>query len=220
MLFRFVVRLIAFTSIALVMTEFFLRIIPSGFQYPRRLQYSNEDGIGVVLGKNLRIKYRNACTGNTVFSTNRFGMRDPERAIEKQGKRIAFLGDSIVEAAQVNDADVVSRLLEKELGHDVLNFGIGGVGTVQERLLYENKVRTFAPDVVVLFFNTDNDVSDNSLSLAHIIYPGKSFLTFRDEEGAPYSEISYTRLKTAKQYLLNHFAFFRLIQQRISSVKT
>ena len=73
-------------------------------------------------------------------SINSLGLRGPEQPYEKRPgvTRILVLGDSFVEAAQVDqDQGVVARL-EAALNEDgsgsyeVLNGGVGGWGTAQE----------------------------------------------------------------------------------------
>lgn len=94
---------------------------------------------------------------------NAFGMRDRPRSQNRprDGFRIALLGDSYVEAKQVELEATVGAVLERELARcpvlagrtvEVLNFGVAGYGTTQELLMFEERARHFAPDLVVLAF--------------------------------------------------------------------
>ena len=74
---------------------------------------------------------------------------------------------SIVESVHVYPDQVASRRLEARLnrevcdGHcEVLNFGVGGYGTLQEWLHYKQDGRRFGLDMVVLLF-VGNDVANN-----------------------------------------------------------
>lgn len=116
---------------------------------------------------------------STWFTTNSFGDPDIERTKEKPGEvcRVAVLGDSMVEAAQVWRRHRFTTLLEQELsglrscfgrtvsGVEVLNFGVRAWGTAQELLYYQTHVREFAPDLVLVAFFPVNDVRNNSFEL-------------------------------------------------------
>ncbi len=103
---------------------------------------------------------------------NRWGMRDRDRSLEKQpGQfRIALLGDSAIEGVHVKPDEVVNIKMEKLLAEkgyanaEVLNFGVAGIGTTQELLIYKERVRQFRPDLVILLF-VGNDVMNNSSTL-------------------------------------------------------
>lgn len=113
------------------------------------------------------------------FETNRYGDPDIERQVEKpQGVfRIAVIGDSMVEAAQVPREERFTTLLEAQLNEllaeaggmvrqvEVLNFGTAGFGTAQELLYYRHHVRQFDPDLVLLVFLAGNDIKNNSYEL-------------------------------------------------------
>jgi hypothetical protein len=116
------------------------------------------------------IHHRGCFAGEVV--TNRWGMRDRDRSLEKSpGEfRIAMLGDSAVEAAQVKPAEVVNRQMEQLLAAkgyknvSVMNFAVEGIGTTQELVMYKEKVRQFHPDLVLVMFSW-NDVMNNSSTL-------------------------------------------------------
>jgi len=122
---------------------------------------------------------------DTLTTVNSLGFPDAEHTPSKPAGvlRIAFLGDSFVEAAQVNMQDRFDKLIERsfrEQGLDVetLNFGVGGFGTDQEYLTYHAFARNFSPDVVVLFF-VGNDLRNNIEALEQS--PNKPYFTI--EEG-------------------------------------
>lgn len=124
--------------------------------------------VGIALLPNKRIAHSRGCFTGLVV-TNRWGMRDRDRSLDKSpGEfRIALLGDSAVEAVQVKPEEVANIRMEELLrkkGYqdiEVLNFGVEGIGTTQELLIYKDRVRRFHPDLVILLW-VDNDVMNNS----------------------------------------------------------
>jgi lysophospholipase L1-like esterase len=158
--------------------ELTMRVLPrylSDYQSGRFRQY--DATLGVSLIPNTRVTHRRGCFHGDVL-VNRWGMRDRERSLEKAvgSPRIALIGDSVVEGAHVRPDEVLNirmeRLLNRREGFEtaeVLNFGIAGIGTTQELMMYADKVRRFSPDIVVLLF-TDNDVINNSSTLQPRMY--------------------------------------------------
>lgn len=127
--------------------------------------------IGEALIPNKSVVHARGCFRGLVV-TNQWGERDRERTIEKPAGtlRIALIGDSVVEAAQVKPDEVLNIQMEKMLAAsgrknvEVMAFGVEGIGTTQELLLYNQKVRQFHPDIVLLLF-VDNDVMNNSSTI-------------------------------------------------------
>ncbi|MDP8248882.1 MAG: SGNH/GDSL hydrolase family protein [Candidatus Tritonobacter lacicola] len=105
---------------------------------------------------------------------NRHGWRDRERQPEKpeDARRVAVLGDSFVEAMQVEQEKTFLSLAEERLGGEfpfgveVMNFGRSGATTTEELLILENDVLDFSPDMVVLFFMPRTDIEDVSRETA------------------------------------------------------
>jgi hypothetical protein len=132
--------------------------------------------LGISLIPNKRVIHNRGCFKGEVV-TNRWGMRDRERSLEKApGEfRIALLGDSAVEAVQVKPEEVVNIRMEellREKGYrnmEVLAFGVEGIGTTQELLMYQTRVRKFHPDLVILNW-VDNDVMNNSSTIQPKVY--------------------------------------------------
>jgi len=155
--------------------EIALRFLPLGkYRSAPFRQYDPQIGLSLIPNRHL-IHSRGCFQGEV--SINRWGMRDRDRTLEKPpGEfRIAMIGDSGVEAVQVKPEEVVNIRMEKLL-HDkgyrnaeVLSFGVEGIGTTQELLLYEQKVRQFHPDLVLVMF-TDNDIFNNSSTLQPKVY--------------------------------------------------
>lgn len=99
---------------------------------------------------------------------NSAGWRDRERRLQKPAGeyRVAVLGDSYVEAFQVELDSTFVALAERELSRrlarpvEVLNFGRAGMTQSEELLVLERDVLRWNPDVVVLVFVPQNDIAD------------------------------------------------------------
>ena len=98
------------------------------------------------------------------IKTNPSGFRDLPRQFSKPAntKRIALLGDSLIEEVQVPFEKTAGSLLEQKLNAsqhtpnqsekwEVLNFGISGYGIGQCLLAYEEYAQKFSPDYVAIF---------------------------------------------------------------------
>ena len=114
--------------------------------------------------------------GHAWFEVNSLGMRDEPRSVEKPDDvyRIAVLGDSFMEAAQVSVEDCFTQRLQRLLNErncvpskrvEVLNFGVSGYGTAQELLTLKHRVWQFNPDEVLLAVLPGNDIRNNSKEL-------------------------------------------------------
>ncbi|MBI1739036.1 MAG: SGNH/GDSL hydrolase family protein [Acidobacteria bacterium] len=106
--------------------------------------------------------------GFVPLSTNSMGYRGHEVAAPKPPGtyRIMALGDSITWGVGVKDSDTYSAALEQLLNQqeaqkagvhfEVVNTGVGGYSTHQERLTFERDHRMLCPDLVTLGY-TSND---------------------------------------------------------------
>lgn len=127
----------------------------------------------LVTGSSLRPNARavNAREGYGIIRINSQGLRDHETTPIKPSSvfRVIMLGDSYLEAAQVDlDASVskvLERMLRKEGQFEVLNFGVSGYGTTQEYLQLKEYGFKFSPDLVLLCLTLGNDVRNNSKTL-------------------------------------------------------
>jgi hypothetical protein len=115
---------------------------------------------------------------------NSAGFRDEERASAppKGVFRIACLGDSFTFGQGVKAADVFTSRLQAALNErsrgrpkfEVLNFGVCGYSTRQERVLFELKASKYRPEVVLLTM-VDND---------NLSYQDEQTLKLADHEAA------------------------------------
>jgi len=105
---------------------------------------------------------------------NSLGLRDREIPYAKpeNSKRVLILGDSFMEALQVDIDSNFPRRLQAFLGealpwHNVktVNAGRGGMGTAEEYLWYVTEGVKYNPDLVLLALYVGNDFRDNSKTL-------------------------------------------------------
>ncbi len=130
-------------------------------------------------------RYTTYVPESVVVSYNSEGWRD----IEPDGRldadlRVAVLGDSFVEAYSVErEEGFASRLgaLIKSSGQngEVFNFGVGGYGTLQEYLVYQQIASTYRPQLVLLGFYLGNDVRNNDLRLESVLNTGQAKIESR-----------------------------------------
>lgn len=168
-----VALVIASTFVGFGLMELGLRIV--GYSVPVFMTYEDLRAFALVPGK--QGWYRKE--GNAYFRINSHGYRGPDFSVEKPDNviRIAILGDSMVEARQVNFADTAWQRLEKLVPTcsdlsgkklQVLNFGVGGYGTTQELLTLRRDVLRFQPDIVLLVVAAFNDIRANSIHMARV----------------------------------------------------
>lgn len=106
----------------------------------------------------------------TTVTTNSSGFRGPEfPSKEHPGhKRVLFLGDSFVEAMEVEENERFPRLIDDALGEsaDAVILGYAGSSPVHALAYYRHIGRTFNPDLVVHAFYVVNDILEESKEIA------------------------------------------------------
>ena len=113
--------------------------------------------------------------GHAYAQVNAAGFRDREHALAKPAGtyRVAVIGDSVVEAFQVDMQAAFWWQLQESLRScpalrdrevEVLAFGVSGYGTAQQALLLESTAMRYQPDLVLLAF-AGNDLINNSRKL-------------------------------------------------------
>jgi len=98
---------------------------------------------------------------------NALGHRDRPRDYARAPgvRRLLVLGDSFVEALQVDLDETFTARLEQRLGIEVLNAGVSGYSTDNELRAFLADGRRYRPDAVLLLFFVGNDVLDNGARL-------------------------------------------------------
>jgi hypothetical protein len=125
-----------------------------------------------------------ACAGtayewkNTIEFNSR-GLNDQEHGYARKPgtPRILVLGDSVAEALQIKRNENFTERLEELFRNDgrrveVINTGHSGFGSDNEVLFYEAEGHRYDPDVVLLEFNLQNDIAENSPALIRRMYAG------------------------------------------------
>src|SRR3989344_299551 len=101
--------------------------------------------------------------------TNKYGFVGPNWPENKEPRsvRITSLGDSFTAGVNVpyekNFVSSVGNALSDAIHAKVesLNFGIEGMGTGDEHKVYKEYARNFKPDIVIVWWYSGNDVTDN-----------------------------------------------------------
>ncbi len=151
----------------------------AGFGYMDFIQDGGEAEWTHLTGYGPRINsrihaYMYDTEGNTIYDTivdfNSKGMRGPEVTYGKPDNvyRILIIGDSFVEAIQVDYDDTFYALLQRELDkhgtaerrYEVLAIGRTGWGTLHEYIYYHVEGYKLNAELVILMFYI-NDVADN-----------------------------------------------------------
>lgn len=108
----------------------------------------------------------------TFVRINSKGQRDIEHEYNKpEGVyRILVLGDSYMEALQVDEEQIFARILEAQLNAgrgqstiEVINTGVSAWGTDNQVLFFREEGYKYKPDLVLLSFTTANDIRENFL---------------------------------------------------------
>ena len=105
---------------------------------------------------------------DTAIHINKEGFRDSDHPfIKSADRRIAFLGDSFTFAEQVEEPNSFVRRTETLFNGsrppvEIMNFGIGGWDIPQYVQCYENFVRPYHPDAVVVAVYVDNDLLNSA----------------------------------------------------------
>ncbi len=174
-------------AVALVLAEFAVRKFDPHPRYPDFM--IPDERTGWLPKPNQHARASNMFGEyDTEIRTNHEGFRDTDHPLEKQTNtvRIAFLGDSFTFAEQGEESQTFVRRSQDltplclglyrpdwvEFSHDAgslkiecMNFGVGGYDTQQELLCYENFVRKYKPDIVVLAMYVHNDLLGNAFYL-------------------------------------------------------
>lgn len=201
------------------------------FPFEARVAWSQSDAVlGYRYTPQTRYWYHQENDHPIQGQINRFGFRDIERSLQKPAGvyRVAVLGDSFVEAFQVEQDQTFLALAEKKLGTahgfeaELLNFGHSGFSPAEEYLLLQRDVLAFSPDMVVLFFHPDTDIADlhpqtSSRSLRPFFY--------RDEKGKLFLDTRFSKtfdfkIQTLARFLNRRWALSSFLTKRVKAFQT
>jgi len=133
--------------------------------------------------------------------TNAEGFFDRDHSLATPYYRIAFVGDSWVEAQQVDATHRFTQLVEDYVpalskgakAVETMNFGWSNLGTAQELGVVRTYVAKYKPDEIWLVFNPADDVSDSSpLFTAPPLGP-----TFAYEAGGTVNDVRFGQVHPA-----------------------
>jgi hypothetical protein len=158
-IFRGLLLLVASFTLIVVFAEIFVRIFtPKGIY----LTSVYDDELGLIMSPESRVIYNKA--SRTKHFVNRDGFLDiNHNPDDTKTIKVAFFGDSFVEAMQVPIAQKFYRILPRKLAHkefEYFGFGISGNGTLSSYLNYRKQARKYALDIIVYVF-AENDPGDN-----------------------------------------------------------
>ena len=167
----------------LLTAEFALRLFGVGFPRP----YIPDKHLGTRLQPGFESWFGKE--GGACVAVNAMGFRDEDHEFQKEDGefRIAVLGDSYVEAAQVPLEDTFWKLLESDLNSahpkqraNVMGFGVSGFGTAQALLTFRHYAKSLKPDIVILAMTLTNDIRNNSKQLEPV--RARPFFELKNEQ--------------------------------------
>ncbi|MEM7353727.1 MAG: GDSL-type esterase/lipase family protein, partial [Acidobacteriota bacterium] len=123
----------------------------------------------------------------TEININSLGLRGPEVTdLSPGGRRVLFLGDSIVAGFEVERDDHFVTLLQKRLsGHfnqeiQVINAGVRGYGTDQSYLYFRESGKQLSSDLIVLLHSSNDARNNITLHRMHRLF-GKAAFALRTD---------------------------------------
>lgn len=162
---QIIIVIVGSTTATLLAVELILSLM---VRVTDRIDYVAVPGVGLGLRPNQDGRYiRDGI--DVRFHVNGSGFNNPLEYTPARTPgvaRVAVVGDSFVEAFQVDPEDTFYAVLGRGLEErgrrtEVYSFGVSGFGTSQVFRMVDDTVLRFAPDVVLYLF-IRNDVSDSS----------------------------------------------------------
>ncbi len=180
---------------AILIGEFAIRMIyPQKTLFPRFIE--SED-YPIAFPRNTRLINSQGTLWQYVYTTNELGKRGTYTTLSdaKNTTNIISLGDSFTFGIGVNDKEVYTEVLSKQLGNNysVVNGGMGGWGIDSEIKWYYQYGVEYKPKYVTLQF-TANDPDDS--------YAGVTTV-----ENSEFKFFPYTKRRPSWQLLLSRTSF-------------
>jgi hypothetical protein len=157
----------------------------------------------------------------TWIRTNSWGMRDRPHELAKPAGtfRVLVLGDSFMEAVQVDFEQSLPSLIETKLAErtgraiEVINAGVSGWGTDDELTYLERYGLAFSPDLVLIAMTLHNDLSDNLDLEYHDFRDGRIVERPRVE----FSALGWPLIRV-REYIANHMHLYS-VYSRLKTVR-
>ena len=202
--------------------EVFLRVTHA---FGARLSWSEPDErIGFRYTPGFRYWYQRENDHPVTGRINSFGWRDTEWSLEKPDNvfRVAVLGDSYVEAFQVESSRTFLELAEMTLKSltpmrfELMNFGRSGFTQTEEMFVLRETILQFSPDMVIVFFLPANDIAD---ILPETALGGLRPFFSVSEDGHLVLDTSFTqtrgfKLRSRVNWFKQHSALLSLLAER------
>lgn len=167
---------VAATAAALLLAELllprFITVEQATLEYDELLGFRGRPNLSIPWTREVEGPPR-------VVTTNSRGFHDRERTQQPAGgsRRILFLGDSFLEAYQVDIEANFSQRLARDLSRrgagefEAVNWGVHGYGLGSHFLAVRERVADWNPDCVVMALFLGNDLQDNFAPLASASVP-------------------------------------------------
>lgn len=159
-----IIFLILFEGISIIFTKFELFVFNEKPKYSFEEEFlhdwieKDEDGISWHK-KNYKTRHISRCF-DVEYETNNVGARDyNDYFIDDLNYSIMLIGDSFAEGPGVDIDKIFSKLIEKKIGKQVLNFGNSGTEPKTQLTRYIKFGEKFNFDELVYFFLPQNDYS-------------------------------------------------------------
>jgi len=145
--------------------------------------------------------------------TNSIGLRDYEYGEKKDNVyRILVLGDSFTFGSGVEMEDTFPKQLEillnegdKKRKYEVLNAGVQGYGTDQEFYFLEEWIDKLKPDLVIVGFYVENDITDVMIgALNHYIV----------KDGYLFDNHKHNAIEKEKNFMERHSQAYEFLEER------
>jgi hypothetical protein len=97
---------------------------------------------------------------------NSYGARDKERTKNStDSNRVILLGDSFVEGFGVKEIKRFSNILEKETGHEMMNFSCNSFSPLQAVMMYKNFASQYQHNTIIFGIFPFNDIPDDDIEI-------------------------------------------------------
>lgn len=162
---------------AVILLEVLVRVFDPQITYStaRRsspMIYEKSDYLPFVLKPNAKDRHIGVYGDfNVSIAINSYGLRDYERPVLSNAKRILVMGDSMTFGFGVEMNETYSKYLERKLNskgskYEVFNAGWADGYSLDSYYLYlkNDGIKKFKPDVIIVEFFVYNDITDISLN--------------------------------------------------------
>ena len=219
--------------LAILFLELFIRIsinfLPSNYLPTYGIYQKSSSIIGQKLVPNSKGVWNRE--GFSKVEINSKGWNDYERNYQKSEKsiRIAIVGDSFIEALQVDKSNAVGQVMELWLNNncdsisddytfEVLSFGVSGWGTAQMYLTIRDEVILYKPDYVVLAFFPGNDLKNNIYELE--LNPYRPYFELKNDDLVlSRSPVTDTNLKREiYRFFRDNLIIVQLIRESVANL--